>query len=406
MQISLRKLAFLLGLFLLLFLALSLYVQFELPATSGKYMVGRMTLHWVDASRPEEITEDPNDHREIMAFTWYPAEPGTGEKVGYIPEFSVLSGALVQSDELAWWQVQALRYVRSESRLNARPLKEQTFPVILFSPGNGTNVEFYSALAGEIASHGYVVVGINHPYDVPAVELSNGEVALYDKAQWALDAAAHQAYTRERIKVRVADILFALDQVENLDSNENSPLSGILDLENIAVAGHSLGGVAASEACKADPRFKACLNFDGLQMGGPFSMEETAVPPSQPFLFLTKESQLHPRLLESLESTSESYWVVVHGASHDSFTDGRVLQPSFLPFPNRADRFMELIQNYTLAFLDHTLKGLPAGLLSKNIEESSISVRIFPSGRSKASVNFPPERVVLWFSLCYSPELL
>jgi len=376
-----RKHVLLLGGILLVLTALTLYAQLELPEPAGPDTAGRMIFHWVDSSRHEEMTQNPDDLREVMAFIWYPAEPKTGEKAGYFPQISILSDALAQSGELAWWQVRALRYLRSESRLNARPLKKQApFPVILFSPGNGTNVEFYSALAGEIASHGYVVVGINHPYDVPAVELSNGEVAIYDKAQWSLDASAHQSYTRERMKVRVADILFALDQVEDLGSNANSLLSGILDPENMAVAGHSLGGIAASEACKADPRFKACLNFDGLQAGGPFSMEETAVPPSQPFLFLTKEAQLHPRLLQGFESTSESYWVVVQDASHDSFTDGPVLRPSLVPFPNRADRLMELIRNYTLAFLDHTLKGIPAGLLSKNTGESSISVRIFPSG--------------------------
>lgn len=380
MKIRTLKIAISLGLLLCIAIAFSLYLQLGLPKPTGTYTVGRMIFHWVDASRPEERTENPNDYREVMVFIWFPAEPGTGIKAGYIHGISILSDALAQSGELTWWQVQALRYVRSESRFNARPLKKQTFPVILFSPGNGTNVEFYSALAGEIASHGYVVVGINHPYDVPAVELSNGEVALYDKTQWSLDAAAHQAYTRKRMKVRVADMLFALDSVENLGSNANNPLARILDLENIAAAGHSLGGVAASEACKADLRFKACLNFDGLQIGGPFSMEETAVPPSQPFLFLTKESQLHPGLLQSFELTSESYWVVIHGASHDSFTDGPVLQPSLLPFPDRADRLMELIRNSTLAFLNYTLKGKPAGLLSKNAEESSVSVRIFPSG--------------------------
>jgi pimeloyl-ACP methyl ester carboxylesterase len=182
------------------------------------------------------------------------------------------------------------------------------------------------------------------------------------------------------MQVRLADILFALDQVETLGSNADSVFYGILDLDRVAAAGHSLGGVAASEACKADPRFKACLNLDGVQIGGPFSMEETAIPPSQPFLFLTKESQLHPRLLQSFEATSEGYWVILHGASHDSFSDGPVLLPSLLPFPNQADRWMGLIQGYTLAFLDQELKGNPASLLSKNIEGSAVSVRIFPSG--------------------------
>jgi predicted dienelactone hydrolase len=260
------KLVLFLG--LLFLVAATSYAQLEPPTTTGPYMVGRMIFHWVDLSSPEEMSEDPDDFREVMAFVWYPAEPGTGMDAGYFPEISTLSDALAQSGELAWWQVKALRFVRSKSSLDARSLKERALhPVILFSPGNGTNVEFYSVLAGEIASHGYVVVGINHPYDVAAVELSGEKIAPYDKSQWSLDAAAHEAYTRTRMKVRIADLQFALDQVEKLGTSIDSVFAGVLDLNAIAVAGHSLGGVAASEACKADSRFKACLNFDGLQAG-------------------------------------------------------------------------------------------------------------------------------------------
>jgi hypothetical protein len=107
-------------------------------------------------------------------------------------------------------------------------------------------------------------------------------------------------------------------------------------------------------------------------------MEETAIPPAQPFLFLTKESRLHPALIEKFESMSESYWVVVHGTAHQSFTDGPLLQPSLLPGPNPADRLMGLIQQYSLAFLDHTLKGHSNELLSKALENTDVSVRIFP----------------------------
>lgn len=51
-------------------------------------------------------------------------------------------------------------------------------------------------------------------------------------------------------------------------------------------------------------------------------------------MFVTKESELHPMLIERFESMSESYWVVIHSASHDIFTDGPLLQPCLLPFPN------------------------------------------------------------------------
>jgi len=250
---------------------------------------------------------------------------------------------------------------------------------VLLSPGNGTNIEFYASLAGEIASHGYIVVGINHPYDVAAVELSGGEIAPYAKDQWSLDIPAHQAYIAGRIEVRTADVLYVLEQLEDMNLSPASPFAGTMDLDSVAVAGHSLGGITASEACKADARFKACLNFDGLQKGGPFSMEETALPPEQPFLFLTKASQLHPRLIERFESTSTSYWVVVHGASHQSFTDGPLLHPSLLPGPDQALRSMDLIQEYTLAFLDQTLKARSSPLLSEETAHTEVSVKIFPS---------------------------
>ncbi len=243
-------------------------------------------------------------------------------------------------------------------------------------------------------------MGLNHPYDVPAVELSDGKIAPYDKAQWLLDAAAHQAYTRERMKGKNGRSIVCIGSSGRPWFQCRQPLC-----RNFRSGLYSGSWAFPGRNCrlrrpaKRIPRFKACLNFDGLQLGGPFSMEETAIPPSQPFLFLTKESQLHPRLsIQSFESTSESYWVVLHGASHDSFTDGPVLQPTFLPIPNRADQTMSLIQRYTLAFLDQTLKGQPSNLLSENAEGGNISVRV--SSFQLISRNFPLQRVVRLLKLC------
>jgi dienelactone hydrolase len=366
------------GLFLFVVLTLPIYSQLEIPAPGGAFVVSQTIFRWVDTSRPEVLTADPNDFREVVAMVWYPAEPGTGVKAGYFPHLASLSDAMIQSGEVEPWEVFGLRFIRSESLLDASLVKaERPYPVVILSPGNGTNIEFYTSLASEIASHGYIVVGVNHPYDVAAVELSAGRVAPYDKEQWLLDAEAHQAHITERIKVRTVDVLFTLEQLD--DVNSTGRFAGIMNLDSVAVAGHSLGGITASEACKANRRFKACLNFDGLQKGGPFSMEETAVPPEQPFLFLTKESQLHPKLLERFESMSESYWVVVHGASHQSFSDGPLLQPSLSPGPGHADQLMSLIRKYTLAFLDQTLKRQPNPLLSKTISGANVSVRVFPS---------------------------
>src|SRR5215207_9445475 len=220
MQPRFWKLVISTGLFTLLVLTLSVYSQLQLPTPDGPYMVGRTVFRWIDPSRPEALTQDPGDAREVIALFWYPAEPGTGLQANYFPNLASLSKVLLQSGELEGWQVFGLRFVRSESPLDASPLKDQNpFPVVILSPGNGTNIEFYSSLAGEIASQGYMVVGLNHPYDVPAVRLSRGEIAPYHRDQWLLDSEAHQAYSKERIKVRTADVLFALGKLEEINSN-------------------------------------------------------------------------------------------------------------------------------------------------------------------------------------------
>src|SRR5688572_13255944 len=123
MQLKLWKISLFVGLFLLLVFAVSIYSQLGLPAPAGPYTVGRTIFRWIDLSRPEVLTDDPGDFREVVAVIWYPAEPGTGVKDGYFPQLSSLSNALIQSGEVEPWQVFGLRFIRSETRFDANPIK-------------------------------------------------------------------------------------------------------------------------------------------------------------------------------------------------------------------------------------------------------------------------------------------
>ena len=44
----------------------------ELPNPSGPSEVGLTTFFWIDESRPETATTDPNDRRQVIADIWYP----------------------------------------------------------------------------------------------------------------------------------------------------------------------------------------------------------------------------------------------------------------------------------------------------------------------------------------------
>jgi len=351
------------GLILAVGVSWLVWVQLELPAPTGSYDVGRTALGWVDETRPEPMTAEPDDRREVAVVVWYPAEAGTGEQRGYYPNLAEVAGGLADSGEVSALEVWGLRYVRSDERWQAEPAAGR-FPVVVLSPGNATNVEFYAGLAGDLASRGYVVVGLNHPYDVAAAPLSNGRVAVFASAQWPMEFSAHAAVAAARITERTADVRFVLDQLEALRAPNS--LAGHLDLERVGILGHSLGGITAAQACAADTRLRACLNLDGLQAGGPFGAEAEPALPGQAFMFITKETALSQRA-EALwgQLTGEAYLRVVPGAAHDSFTDGPLLLPDAWPGPGAEERVLAEVRSYTAAFLDHSLRGTENALLAE-----------------------------------------
>jgi hypothetical protein len=363
---------------------LSVIVQLELPRPTGPYPVGRVTRRWVDMTRPETQTTMPDDFREVPVEIWYPAGAGTGSPAPYFPDLAQVADALSSSGEVEPLEAYGLRFIRSHERLNASLAPQiPSYPVILLSPGNGTNVEFYAAIANELASFGYIVIGLNHPYDVAAVRLNDGSVAQF--VEGPLEPQARPGWVKERIAVRTADVLFVLEQLQKLNESGDRLLSGHLDLMRMGVMGHSLGGITAAEACRAAPQLRACLNLDGLQQGGPFSVDLNPSPPDQPFMMITKEQTLHPAILALFAKVrSGSYRVVLPEAAHDSFTDGPLLLPAILPLPNKADQLLAFIRAYTLAFFEQTIDQRPSKLLSKPLQSQSVVLEVYPNSKCVA----------------------
>jgi dienelactone hydrolase len=323
-----------------------------LPAPTGPHAVGRLRLAWVDQNRPETVTLDEGDRREIIAEVWYPAQTRSGESAPYIPELDRIADGLVASGELGAVQAWGLRYVRAHGRSGAAvAATPSTFPVILLSPGGATNAEFYASFAEDLASLGFVIVGLNHPYDVAAVALQSGTVAIYTRPN-----PPRPDYIETRVAGRVADARFALDRLAELNLGAG-PLAGRLDLDRVGIMGHSLGGLAAAQACVADPRLKACLNLDGVQGGGPFSVRLGGSVPAQPFLFVTKEPTLAPAIEQLLADHPTAGRIIIPGAAHSDFSDGPLFEPAVNPFNRPIDRTNAAIRAAIRDFFQSTLRG-------------------------------------------------
>ena len=347
----------------------------RVPEPSGAFSVGRRSISWIDPARAETHSPKPDDLRQVPAIVWYPARPGTGTPAKYL---SGGSQGLAESGELSRLQVAGLAFIRHNIRQDAEFAAGERYPVILLSPGNATNVSFYASIAEELASRGYVVVGLDHPFHVAAVRLDGGGTALYDRAAMESPESASA-----RILERVADIRLALDRLGEL-ARGSTALGRHLDLERVGVMGHSNGGIAAVEACRADDRLDACLNIDGQMAGGPFSFDPEGGPPPQPFMYLTKEAVLHPVLHERFEGgRAGNLRVVIPDASHDGFADGALFEPALNPFDSTARKVITTTKGFVTAFFDRTLRGAPERVLGRVDAPADVYVNVYPLGKAK-----------------------
>jgi hypothetical protein len=96
-------------------------------------------------------------------------------------------------------------------------------------------------------------------------------------------------------------------------------------------------------------------------------------------MFLTKETDLHPALADAFEAGgSGTFRVVVPAAEHDSFTDGPLFRPRLLPTSGQAEHVTTISRGFTLAFLDHTLRGAPREAFGEVDAQTDVQVFVYP----------------------------
>ena len=250
----------------------------ELPRPSGQYAIGLTRLVLADPDRTEPQTPDQSDVRQMVVQAWYPAEPGTGEPGRYVIDSAAWSEAFGAA------AVRRSRSVRPHARWHGKPLASRVWPVMLLSPGAGIEPGSFSILGEELASRGFVVLALGHPYEKPILRLADGRLAVPppDPPDSEFVRAA-----RDRIRWRVGDLRFLLSQVASAAGPLAKALPALrMDATRAVAIGHSRGAVAVLEACKADGRFRGCISLDGGVNGGPYYEDSAGTGPRAPALWL------------------------------------------------------------------------------------------------------------------------
>jgi dienelactone hydrolase len=159
--------------------------------------------------------------------------------------------------------------------------------VLLYSPawdGVRTDNTFH---AEELASHGYIVVGMDHPHGSEVTIFPDGRIIRSRLVLGApfSSAAAEEKFIQtveQEVRIRADDAISVVVALERWNADDPSvTLTGRIDLDRIGIFGFSLGGAVAAQACWLDRRFRAGINMDGL-----IAAESARDGPGVPFFFL------------------------------------------------------------------------------------------------------------------------
>jgi predicted dienelactone hydrolase len=356
--------------------------EIVLPTPTGSYRVGRASFHGVDKSRVEPFTEDPSDHREVLFQIWYPADPAGGTVAPYVdslPDDEVFRYAFVGIDRLMKTRSHAFTGVKVFGGRNR-------YPVIIFSHGLGRVSAHYSTFLENLASHAYIVVGVDSPFFSSALKMPDGRI-IQNKSHRYQRRGARE----EEAVTQAQDLVFVLNELERIDKTDpHIGFAGRLDLRHVGVFGHSRGGFTAPHACLLDSRFRACLNLDGYPLT-PAVMEKGI---RQPYMHIEEIAPwLPPPTDEQLANANQTreeankqareveqqrektfskmssgvYLVSVKGAMHNSFSDMPFISPErYSDIQINAERALTITNAYLLAFFDRYVRGRPQPSLKGN----------------------------------------
>jgi dienelactone hydrolase len=149
--------------------------------------------------------------------------------------------------------------------------EQSSYPVLVQSQ-SGFPPLLLAATAEELASHGYVVVGVNHTYESAVTVFADGRAVPMSPAAVAgllgpqTETRPYQEQFAQRAAVcdyKAADLASVADQLEQLPADAAGLLGGRLDLDRLGGFGHSFGGNAALQWCRDDRRCRAAANLDG-----------------------------------------------------------------------------------------------------------------------------------------------
>lgn len=320
-----------------------LFPQYKEPQITGTYQVAIENYTWTDTNRIETYS-DSGENRSITVKMWYPIEEGT-------------------------------------------------YPLVVFSHGSTGMIDSNFSTCQELASNGYVVVSIGHPYQAIMVEDTDGNVTLIDPqflsdvmTNNGVDTPEHNQEIYEAsqnwMSIRSADMNFVLDTILTKKANGESGAFSKVDDTKIGLFGHSLGGATAVNVGRQRNDIDAVINLEGTMLGeytgcenGIYSFNEE--PYTVPLLDVNSRA-IYDRASTAISQEYVNFYVgenaldfheaIFNDVGHLNFTDLPLVSPflaSMLGIGEAdARESIEAMNEMILNYFNYYLKDAPELVLS------------------------------------------
>lgn len=255
-----------------------LFPQHRSPQVTGAYSVNTATYTYTDLDRIEEFT-DEGKQRSVNVEFWYPESAN------------------------------------------------DTYPLLVFSHGAFGIKTSNDSTFTELASHGYVVASIDHPYHSFYTVSDSKEVVTIDREYRQEVSRANQEgmyslegffnLTQKWMKLRTDDMGFVIDTVLKQAEQKADSIYERIDTEKIGVFGHSMGGAASVGLSRERSDIDAVVNIDA-----PFFSEIRYDTETRD---LAAKSE--PYTIPLLNVYSDDVWVQLDSSS--AYIANRVSNPAF-----------------------------------------------------------------------------
>jgi predicted dienelactone hydrolase len=342
----------------------------SIPAPSGAYQVGTRIYELTDSSR-QELYSGEDEARRFQIQVWYPSEAGpSDERAPWMSNAAIFAPAIATYIDMPSFFLDHLALVKMPAYKESKVApSDGGYPVILFSHGwNGFNAQ-NTGQAIELASHGYVVIGVQHTYGAIVTVFKDGTIAHNNPS--ALPGGApeeeYEAAADRLADQWAGDLNFTLDFMEGQNTTKNSPFYQSLHLSRVGVYGHSMGGGAAIQFCGTDARCKTLLGMDPFMRPVSYEVLENGI--TQPAFFMfsqrwaddldSRNNELFNRFIPNVKGSLGV--ISIDGTTHYDFSDLPLLSPLTpqlgLKGPINGKRVTAIVNDYLISFFDRTLRN-------------------------------------------------